>query len=362
VTWHCLNTLFALPETREHQFILYVLEEPVYKDWPKNVSVRVLDPWWPRRDEFRKYLFESRSILRAVEEDHCDVFLSLYQASTILTLPHIMLVHDVIPEVFPIYRKTWRKRFFWSKTKKAIRQAAIYIAVSEHTKLDLVKYLQVETEKIIVSHPSVDPLFEKELHLSEKARVALKYNLPEHYLYHGGGLEVRKNTELVLRSFAALLHILPERERPHLVISGTLHSEKNPLATPVRSLIRELGIEERVLLLGHVPLEDLPALYALASVFVYPSRYEGFGLPVLEAMKVGTPVITTKVSSLPEVGGQAVLYVHPDDREALARSIKKLLHEKELREHLSEDGRLVAERFSWQAFASSLWQQIEKTR
>ena len=95
-------------------------------------------------------------------------------------------------------------------------------------------------------------------------------------------------------------------------------------------------------------------------MFVYPSRYEGFGLPVLEAMTVGVPVITTRVSSLPEVGGTAVVYVHPDDQEALARSMKKLLHDKELHHKLVEDGREVAINFGWRSFVNGIWRILMK--
>ena len=361
VTWHFLDQLFRLPEAKEHQFLLYVLEDFDRGDWPQNVHIRVLNPWWPRADEFRKYLFETKSLQEASQGDQCQIFFSLYQSATVMDgIPHIMLVHDIIPEIFPEYQRTLRKQFFWSRVRQAIQKATNIITVSEHTKNDILKHFALDKNMIEVCMPGVDPLFQQELLLPEKARVALKYSLPPRYIYHGGGLEVRKNTEIVLRAYASLLRILPERERLPLVISGTIHSESNPLATPVRALIRELGIEEKVILLGYVSKEDLPSLYALAQMFVYPSRYEGFGLPVLEAMTVGVPVITTRVSSLPEVGGTAVVYVHPDDQEALARSMKKLLHDKELHHKLVEDGREVAINFGWRSFVDGIWRILMK--
>lgn len=360
VTWHFLETLKVLPESQEHQFFLYTDEAFTEGVWPENFQLRALTHWWRRDDEVRKYLFEAQSIPQALQEDQCDVFLSLYQSATVTSVPTVVLVHDIIPEIFPEYRKTLRKQFFWSQVKRALAQAQAYIAVSRHTKSDMEKYLKIAGQNITVLEPSVHPLFEKEVLLPEKARVVMKYSLPEKFIYHGGGLEIRKNTELVLRAYKLLIHILPERERPSLVISGTIHSEKNSLATPVRSLIRELGLEDRVLLLGHVPMEDVPSLYALAEMFVYPSRYEGFGLPVLEAMKVGVPVITTRVASLPEVGGEAVFYTHPDDKEALARTMKKILHDKALRQERISAGQTVATRFRWDSFAQGVFQIIQK--
>ncbi len=361
VTWHFLDTLKTLPDATEHQFFLYTDENVVAGVWPDNFHLRTLSSWWKRDDELRKYLFETRAIPEAVREDQCDVFFSLYQSATVVEeVPHVVLAHDIIPEIFPEYRKTLRKQFFWSQVRKALAQASAYVAVSQHTKVDMEKYLHTDKSKITVLEPSVDPLFEQEVLLSEKARVVLEYQLPEKFIYHGGGLEIRKNTELVLRAYKTLIHILPERERPYLVISGTLHSEKNPLATPVKKLIQELELEGKVLLLGHVPPADLPSLYALAQMFVYPSRYEGFGLPVLEAMKVGVPVITTRVASLPEVGGTAVLYTHPDDKEALARTMKKILHDHALADELRESGHKVAERFRWDTFAQGILTVIKK--
>lgn len=361
VTWHFLQTLKDLSEAKEHQFFLYTDTAFEGDSWPHNFQFQKLTSWWKRDDELRKYLFESQAIPAAARADNCDVVLSLYQSATVLTdRVHLVVVHDIIPEIFPEYRSTLRKQFFWNQVKKSLLAANAYVAVSRHTKEDMVKYLALDGRKITVHKPSVDPLFEKEVCLPDKARVVMKYSLPERFIYHGGGLEIRKNTELVLRAYRVLTQIMREKELPGLVISGTIHSEKNRLATPVKKLIQELELEDRVVLLGHVPLADLPALYSLAEVFVYPSRYEGFGLPVLEAMKVGTPVITTRVASLPEVGGEAVLYTHPDDKEALARLMKKVLHDESLRMELSLSETKIAKEFNWHAFTTGILLEIQK--
>ncbi len=361
VTWHFLQTLKDLPEAKEHQFFLYTDTEYEEEKWPENFQMKKLNSWWRRDDELRKYLFESQALPLAAQTDKCDLVLSLYQSATVLTdIPHLVVVHDIIPEIFPEYRRTLRKRFFWNQVKKSLLAAKAYIAVSQHTKEDMVKYLAIDKEKITVHKPSVDPLFEKEICLPEKARVVMKYSLPEEFIYHGGGLEIRKNTELVLRAYKVLTQIMREKELPGLVISGTIHSEKNKLATPVKKLIKELELEDKVMLLGYVSMTDLPVLYSLATVFVYPSRYEGFGLPVLEAMKVGTPVITTRVASLPEVGGETVLYTHPDDKEALARLMKKVLHDEHLRSELSLGEKKIAKEFDWQSFTKGILSETQK--
>ena len=365
VTWHFLRILAELPASQDHEFFIYteneVVKGPLPHDLVANFRYRARLPWWKRDDQIRKYLWETKTLPSLVRKDTCDVLLSLYQSATVLNgIPHVVLVHDLIPEIFPEYRQTLRKQFFWNQVKKGLAGARAYIAVSRHTKEDMVKYLHIEPSKIGVQKPSVDPLFEKEVCLPDKARVTMKYSLPEAFIYHGGGLEIRKNTELVLRAYKALTRIMPEKELPCLVISGTIHSEKNPLATPVKKLIRELELEDRVSLLGHVPLADLPVLYALATVFVYPSRYEGFGLPVLEAMKVGTPVITTRVASIPEVGGEAVLYTRLDDSDALACLMKKVVQDAGLRAELSLGEKKIAQGFNWISFTNGILSAIQK--
>jgi glycosyltransferase involved in cell wall biosynthesis len=362
VTWHFLNTLKDLPEAQNHEFFIYMEDCCPEGEWPQNFHLRKLSHLWPRDDEFRKYLFETIAIPRALHYDECEVFFSLYQSATVISdIPQMVLVHDIIPEIFPEYRSTFRKQCFWEQVVKGLRSATFYGAVSKHTKEDMYKHLNIAREKVQVYTPSVDPIFESEVCLPDKAKLMMKYNLPENFIYHGGGLEIRKNTELVLRAYKVLTHLLPHNKLPKLVISGTLYSEKNPLATPVKKLIAELELEDKVTLLGHVPLADLPVLYALASVFVYPSRYEGFGLPVLEALKVGTPVITTRIASIPEVGGEAVLYTHPDDKEALARLMKKVVTEDTaVRHEQTLAGKRVAKQFEWKSFTSQILETLTK--
>ena len=357
VTWHFLENLAQLPEAKNHEFFLYTEEEVLFPKLGQNFTVKAVLPKWRRDDQIRKWLWETKVLPREVVADTCDIFLSLYQSASVMSIPHVVLVHDVIPEVFPEYRTTFRQKFFWREVKKALHQARAYVAVSEYTKEDMQKRLGIEAQKIAVCHPSIDPLFQEEVALAEKARVILKYQLPEKFLYHGGGTEIRKNTEGVLKAYRELKKILSKNELPKLVISGLVHSTKNKLATPVEKLIHEYGLSEDVMVLGYVAQDDMPALYALSEIFLYPSRYEGFGLPVLEAMTVGTPVITSRVSSLPEVGGTAVLYAELDNPQALALLMKKLLGDESLLAKMSEDGKVISRHFSWKAFSEGVLRQ-----
>ncbi|MCW1888752.1 MAG: glycosyltransferase family 4 protein [Candidatus Moranbacteria bacterium] len=357
VTWHFLESLGKLPEAKNHEFFLYTEEEVFSPKLGQNFTIKAVMPKWRRDDQIRKWLWEKQVLPREVVADTCDVFLSLYQSASIMPIPHVVLVHDLIPEVFQEYRRTFRQKFFWREVKQALRKARLYIAVSKYTKTDMEKLLHIEAQKIAVCHPSIDPLFQEEVSIAEKARVILKYNLPESFLYHGGGTEIRKNTEGVLRAYRELKKILAKNELPKLVISGYVHSAKNKLATPVEKLVAEYGLSEEVIVLGYVAQEDMAALYSLARLFIYPSRYEGFGLPVLEAMTVGVPVITSRVSSLPEVGGTAVLYTELDNPQALALLIKKTLGDESVLSKMSENGKLIAKHFTWKEFTEGVLRQ-----
>jgi glycosyltransferase involved in cell wall biosynthesis len=209
-----------------------------------------------------------------------------------------------------------------------------------------------------VAYVDVDEIYKK-IPAEKRAQTILKkYKLKENYIFAGGGLEIRKNITGVLQAYKILLEE-NKREKflsafPSLVIAGKLRPELSPLITDVYKIAKEMNLKKYVKLLDFVPQADLPALYQKALMFVYPSLYEGFGLPVLEAMNQGTPVVTAKKASLPEVGQDAVLYCNPEDIEELARVMKRVLLDEKLRKVLSERGRARAKKFSWENFTEKV--------
>jgi glycosyltransferase involved in cell wall biosynthesis len=299
--------------------------------------------------------WEAKRYPAAVRRDRCDALISLYQTAAVMPpkFPHVMVVHDIIPALFPRYTDKFHKRLLLWLTMRGIRKASHCIAVSHHTRQDVIRHLGLDPNQISVAHNAVDPIFAAEVP-DQKVDVVLQtYGLSRGYIYHGGGLDVRKNTGLVMEAYARLLKDLNEGTfsgpLPPLVISGALEHGND-----VGALAAKLGIAERVAMLGRVPQDHLPALYKGAAVFLYPSRYEGFGLPLLEAMSQGVPVVAANTSSLPEVGGEAVLYCHPDDAAELARHVRAILTGQELREKLSRLGRQRAASFTWDALVLEL--------
>lgn len=424
-------------QTSKLEFYIY-LEEDIDLNLPDNFNKRIFLPWWKRDDLIRKIWWEKYLLPKKVKEDKCDIFLSLYQCPTVfkfslfrkgrikegfeklnkeIKIPlnpplkkgevkHIMIVHDIIPKLFPEYLDNFRKKIYWKLTERAIKKADKIIAVSKYTKEDLIKHLKIDERKISVNYIDVDEIYKKEVSEEKNQEVLKKYNLKPGYIYSGGGLDARKNVERLLKAYKFLVKQIPspklqipnksqiqnlklktnDFQLPDLVISGKLMPELAPLITDVEKLVEDLGLQDKVKLLGFVPQEDMPALYKNASVFVYPSLYEGFGLPVLEAMNCGTPVVASNASSIPEIvsfqippnpplekgeaskfspfrkGGSeggfeksnnyAALLFNPKNTKDIAKKIEKVLSDNNLRNELSAKGKEQAKKFSWEKFVN----------
>lgn len=347
VTINYLKTLGN--KNKNDEFILY-LEEDAVLDLPKNFTKKVFLPFYKRDDLIRKVIWEKFLLPKNVREDKCDAFTSLYQCPTILpkNIKHTMVVHDIIPELFPDYINNWRKKYYWHLTKKAIKKADKIIAVSQNTKDDLVKYFKIDENKILAKHIDIDPIYKKEVTDFDSHALLKKYELTPGYIYSGGGLDKRKNIDTLILAYKLLAD--KDKSIPPLVISGKLMPQLAPLIIDVERMVKELGLEGKVKVLGFVPQENLPALYKNASLFVYPSLYEGFGMPLLEAMNVGVAVATSNNSSLDEIVGDSAVLFDPKSKEDMAEKIEEILNDKELREINIVKAKERAGNFSWEKF------------
>lgn len=360
VTKEFLKTLAEHPDFKHHQWYLYTdgvlapTEKPLAL--PANCTRREVRTWWPRQDIPHQYWFEKYSLPHALQADVLDVFLSLYQSATILPpgIRHVMLVHDLIPKLFPEYLEKWSSQFHYRAVLTAIQQATLLLTPSEATKQDLVREV-VRTPATIESIPlGVNQQFWQKFDAKTLRHRLGLYQLEPGYLYHGGGLELRKNTETVLRAYRQLLDARGTT-LPPLVISGKVYAATNALATPVKGLIQELQLEGRVKLLGLVPSADLPVIYQGAKLFLFPSSYEGFGLPVVEAYASGVPVITTEAGALKALVSEGeALMVPPGESQALAQAMASLLDDPSLAAALVAKGSVTAGRHTWSAFAEGV--------
>ncbi|XLQ20201.1 MAG: glycosyltransferase family 4 protein [Candidatus Moraniibacteriota bacterium] len=358
VTTHVLHEIARKAEEdksmKNHKFFVYC-EDSCDIDLPKNFYKRKFLPRVYKRDDlFRKLLWEKYWLPRRARQDGCDVLLSMYQSATVIKytdMKHVMIVHDVIPHIFPEYLNNLRKKMYWQFVEKGMYSSNKIITVSEHTKTDLETKLNIKAAKIAVEPIAIDPIFLEEISDEKLEKAMDKYKLEKGYIYYGGGLEMRKDVDRVLRAYKLLIE--KDENMPKLVVSGKLMPQLAPLVTDVEKIVKDLGIENKVEILGFVPQEDLPSLYKGAKLFVFPSKYEGFGMPVLEAMNVGTPVLTANNSSLAEVGGDAVEYVEHDD-QLLCDKMEELLKDDEKLKKMSLAGKERSKQFSWDGFISGI--------
>jgi glycosyltransferase involved in cell wall biosynthesis len=258
----------------------------------------------------------------------------------VVTIYDLSFLH--MPETFRPLNRLYLK----TMTGLSARRAARVCAIAAHGKSDVVRHLGVGSERVSVVYPGLDPLFLKPPSQEEVRAFRSRLGLPERYVLYLGTLEPRKNVPALARAFDS---VRDEFEDVDLVIAGG----KGWGFEAIFAEIERLDLGRRVHLPGFVAAEELPLWYAGAEIFVYPSRYEGFGLPPLEAMACGTPVITTDVTSLGEVVGDAGRLVPPDDEEALASAMAALLRDSTEREQREASGLAQAARFRWPASAAA---------
>ncbi len=226
---------------------------------------------------------------------------------------------------------------------RSVRRAAGVFAVSENTKRDIVHYTRCDPAKITVTYEAADPSYRRIDDAGRLAEIREKYHLPARFVLYTGSLSPRKNIMRFLQAFARIQGQIPHR----LVLTGS----KSWNDRCVHEMMDELNLRDRIVRLGYVEERDMPALYSLASVYVYPSLYEGFGLPVLEAMQCGCPVVASNATSIPEVAGDAALLFDPHDVDAMAGAMYRVLTDDRTGAELVAAGLRRAALFSWRRCA-----------
>ncbi|WP_089609401.1 glycosyltransferase family 4 protein [Dehalobacterium formicoaceticum] len=269
--------------------------------------------------------------------------------------PQVVTIHDLIPYIYPeTVGKGYLKTFF-TEMPRIMEESDRIITVSHWSKKDITQIFAYPAEKIDVIWEAPEPVYRPlEKSLCRKL-LGEKYRLEEDYILYVGGFSPRKNIKLLLTAFAK---ISKEIEKPiYLVLPGKKQKEPDYLD----ALIAALGISDRVLFPGFVPVGDLPYFYAGAELFVYPSYYEGFGLPPLEAMACGTPTLAARASSLPEVLERGAAWFDPYNYMELAESLFFFLTHPEASKNLGANGYHQAQKFSWAKTAQETVKTYQKT-
>jgi glycosyltransferase involved in cell wall biosynthesis len=269
-----------------------------------------------------------------------------YVLPPLVTCPSVVTIHDCIHLMFPQYLPN-RAALSYARASisLAARRATRVITVSESSKRDILRFVRTSPDKIDVIYNAYDERFGEEPLEEAVVRVRERYQLQGEFVLYAGNVKPHKNVERLIDAF----HVVRQRGLDHLklVVIGDEVSQYASL----RRAVHRCNLHRYVRFLGYMPEDTLAIMYRLAGVFVFPSLYEGFGLPPLEAMASGTPVVVSNVSSLPEVTGDAAVLVHPLDASDIADGIVRVLTNDELRRELRRKGLARARQFSWEASA-----------
>lgn len=335
-------------------------------DWQLNALIspsaqHILEPHWRQNPQFTQHLAtrSTESPLRRifVEQTETPKVLRQTQATLYhglafalplrLPCPAVVTVYDLSFVTQPHTHKVFNRVYLSLMTRWACRAAKRVIAISEFTKRDVVRYFGIAPDKVLATPLGVEPHFKR---LSDADITEFKQSkaIQPHSIFSLGSLEPRKNLPTLIEAFAKLkTHLPAQAPAPHLYIGGSLGWKYEAIFARVR----ELGMEPQVTFVGRVPDADLPKWYSACDVFAYPSVYEGFGLPPLEAMACGAPVVTSNATSLPEVVGEAGLLHDPLNADALAIALAQVLSQPRLQFELRRAALSRAAAFTWPATA-----------
>ena len=332
----------------------YVLYAPKYKESRQFSSLmekcpaigcRLPKKGWKR---FRS-LWRTFGVTSRMEADGIDIYHGLSNELPLNIRSQrrtktVVTIHDLIFIRYPQYYHPIDRWLYQYKYRKSCEKADAIIAISECTKRDIINYFHIRPDKIHTVYQGCDAAFSATATDGMKKEVQATYGLPPRYILNVGSVEERKNILLAVKAMPAI------PEDVHLVIAG----KRTPYTELVEAFVRTKHLEERVHLLHNVAFRHLPAMYQMAEIFVYPSRFEGFGIPILEALNSSVPVIAATGSCLEEAGGPDSIYIHPNDVEGMASALNQLLKNPEKREYMAEQGRKYADRFSEEQQAGQL--------
>lgn len=323
-------------------------------EFPAGERTELIRSPWEHRQGLRRMLFQTfqmgqrycQDAVLLTTDSKCPFFLP--QSCTLVPLITDLAVYRM-PEVYQRSRVfLWRLQYRYAR-----RRADFFLAISEFTKKEMVELWRIPPEKIHVVPCAYSERMTRVEASDHLARLLEKYDLSDPFILFVGNTNPRKNLEQTIRAF----DLFKERTNlPHQLVIAGEHGWKFDR----EKTMKKIGHQDSVRFLGFVPDEDMPALYSAASLFLFPTLYEGFGIPVLEAQACGVPVVTSNGSSLPEVAGDGAEYVDPYDVESICAGMTRVLQDPTLAGELVEKGCLNVKRFSWEESARRLNEILER--
>jgi glycosyltransferase involved in cell wall biosynthesis len=342
---YMINLVRALAAVNERDELVIFTHPAGRKQMAVQESKRFRWAVVPDKSILRRLFWEQIGLPRLVGKMRLDLLHSLhYTRPWRLPCRSVVTFHDMTFFLYPQLHTRSKQAFFPLTIRASARSADAIIAVSESTRADSIRLLGIPGEKIIATPLGVDPAFRPIRDLESLDVVRQRYNLPDRFILYVGLVEPRKNLSGLIRAYRSAL----EGGIAHrLVVVGRFGWSYQQVLDEIEAL----GLQERVQFTGYIPQADLPIVYNLASLFVYPTLYEGFGLPALEAMACGTPVVTSNVASLPEIIGEAGVLIPPGDQQALSQALQDVLSDPGLQTHLAIKGPQQASQFTWERTA-----------
>lgn len=329
-----------------HNYILYTPKRPIQLT-PIKSDIR-----FPKRGFINRCFpsfWRSKGIVNDLKEDNLDVFHGLSGEIPIgiknTSIKSVVSIHDLIFLRYPELYKTVDRMIYTQKLRYSVKHADVIVAISQQTKQDIIHYSGIDADRIKVIYQGCHPVFKIKQTFEQKQEVRLRYNLPEDFILNVGTIEPRKNAFQIVKAVEQL-------DIP-LVIIG----KETVYATQIKQYVFNKGLNHRILFIKVNSNEDLAAIYQLARIFVYPSSYEGFGIPIIEALYSGTPVITTAGGVFPEAAGQCSHFINPDNVEDIRDSIQNTLSSSSTQLKMKESGLVYAQQFNDDVLAKQ-WMDV----
>jgi glycosyltransferase involved in cell wall biosynthesis len=329
-------------EDRSNEYVLFTGPPPLPDLGPLGPNFRVRPSAIPFRGRIPRAFWEYLWLAREIRQEGIEVFHGpSFLCPLIKNCAWVSTIHDVAFAAMPEVSTGWDRAILGTFLSRTVRRAERILCDSEWTQKDVARIYGVPPDRLAVIYPGRDESWER-MPPEEVARNLSRMGVPTPYFLHVSRLQARKNPDAIMHGWSRSRRKIPERHS--LVIVGT------DRAPPVE------GLTDDVIFLGRREERDLRALYQGSVALVFPSIYEGFGFPVLEAFSLGTPVIASRATSLPEVAGEAAILVDPGDRDGLAEAMVRLATDEDLRADLSRRGEARAREFSWRPSARKVLQ------
>lgn len=335
---------------KKNKYFLYVPHKNIIiEEFGDNFNERVVINHFRFLKGFaKKLVWEQVLFPFAAKKDRVDIIHCPYLGvSFFASKRSVVTIFDLIHRVFIDYQPSWKIKIYFKLVEYAAKKSKQVTTLSEYSKQDIVRLLKIPANKVKVVYCGINQNFKILNDRNSVSSVLDKYSIRGRYIFYVGGFDIRKNVTLLIRVFARL-----KKERgitQKLVLAGDF-TEKCELP----GMVKKLGLIDEINFIGFVPLNDLPVLYNGSDLFVYPSLYEGFGLPPLEAMACGVPVICSNSSSLSEVVDDAALLINPRKKDDMENAIYRVLTDEEFKKGLITKGLERAKLFSWKNYAKKM--------